>query len=83
MKGVVGDLEYPECDLTESTQIISQEFSDENDEENEEHCLEAAVVFKQIEAKPPVQFRLNNKNLDLLKISAMGLCVGSPQIDFW
>ena len=66
VKGVVGDLEYPESGLTESTQILSQESSDENDEENEEHCLEAAVVFKQIEAKPPVQFGLNNENLDLI-----------------
>ena len=66
VKGVVGDLEYAERDLTDSTETRSLDSSDEGDEENQEESLEAAAVYKQVEAKPPVQFGLNNKNLDLI-----------------
>ena len=66
VKGVVGDLEYAESDLADSTETRSLDSSDEGHEENQEDSLEAAAVYKQVEAKPPVQFGLNNKNLDLI-----------------
>ena len=66
VKGVVGDLEYAESDLADSTETRSLNSSDEGHEKNQEDSLEAAAVYKQVEAKPPVQFGLNNKNLDLI-----------------
>ena len=85
MKGVVGDLEYAESDLADSTETRSLDSSDEGHEENQEDSLEAAAVYKQVEAKPPVQFGLNNKKSgsNLFWSSTMGFWFGSPQMDFW
>ena len=66
VKGVVGDLEYAESNLNGSTETRGFNSIDEGDEENQEESLEAAAVYKQVEAKPTVQFGLKNKNLDVI-----------------
>ena len=66
VKVVVSHLEYATSDLTDSTETRMIDSGDEGDEKNQEGSLEAAAVPKQVEAKPPVQFGLNHKNLDLI-----------------
>ena len=66
---VVGNLEYAESDLTDSTETRSLDSSDEGDEENREESLEAAAVYKQVEVKP--RFKLDS----IIKIGIKSILV--------
>ena len=67
MKSALNDLDGSESELTDSTETSSScnEETSENGEEETDSVVEASVYCK-IETRPPVQFGLNGKNLDLI-----------------
>ena len=67
MKSALNDLDGSESELTDSTETSSScnEETSENGEEENDSVVEASVYCK-IETRPPVQFGLNGKNLDLI-----------------
>ena len=67
MKSALNDLDGSESELTDSTVTSSScnEETSENGEEETDSVVEASVYCK-IETRPPVQFGLNGKNLDLI-----------------
>ena len=85
MKSALNDLDGSEIELTDSTKtsFSCNEKTGDNDEEKTNSVVEASVYCK-IETRPPVQFGLNGKNLDLMYSGHESMVIrpGTAKVDF-